>query len=614
MPEPPAEPPTTAPTRRLLRLLRPYRSRIIGSAGLAILVGLFGALSVGSLVPIMNSVLEPEGVQSVLAGLAEQGSAGAALAESIDGVVEGDRMRMVWLLVATLVVLSTLRGLVGFAHTYLVDVVCQRAQLDLAERLFDRVTEHDESTLARAGFSNLTARFTYDLDMTGKALTTLVGTLVLEPCKFAGALAMALLVSLELTLVALLVVPPVLLVGVWLGKRTRRSAEGMLEKRARLLGRVRETLGGLPVMQVYGQEERERRRFRDVTTRVFSWVRKYSRLDAVNSPLLEISTALGVAPVLLYGASRVIAKEMSPGEFIGTYALLALMFGPLRKSVGASNRLQGGLAGADRIFGTLDLQTEVRERQGARDFAPLADEMEWANVTVRYPDGRVALDRIDVHVPAGKTTALVGPSGAGKSTLLHTIPRLLDPTEGAVLFDGKDVRSARLGSLRGRMALVTQDARLFGGTLADNVAYARPGATRAEIEAAGRSARVDEIVERLPDGWDTVLDELGSSLSGGERQRIAIARAVLRDPEILLLDEPTSALDPENERLVSDALTELARGRTTVVVAHRRDTVAEADHVVVLRDGEVEAQGPPAVIAELSRTCQELFGSLAATR
>ena len=198
--------------------------------------------------------------------------------------------------------------------------------------------------------------------------------------------------------------------------------------------------------------------------------------------------------------------------------------------------------------------------------------------------------RADLGAPV---TAVMGPSGAGKTSLLHSLPRLVDPSAGAVLLDGRDVREATLASLRGRMAIVTQDARLFGGTLADNVAYSRPGATRAEIETAGRAARVDEIVARLPQGWDTVLDEKGAGLSGGERQRIAIARAVLRDPEILLLDEPTSALDADNERLVRDALAALCRGRTTILVTHRLEFAASADHVVVLRDGRVEAAGRP---------------------
>jgi ATP-binding cassette subfamily B protein len=228
---------------------------------------------------------------------------------------------------------------------------------------------------------------------------------------------------------------------------------------------------------------------------------------------------------------------------------------------------------------------------------------------VRYPDGRIALRGVDLTAPAGKVTAFVGPSGAGKTTLLHTVPRLVDVSEGAVLLDGRDVRGAPLRTLRARMALVTQDARLFGGTLRDNVTYAVPGASAEDVARAARIARVDEIVARLPSGWDTLLDETGSSLSGGERQRIAIARAVLRDPEILLLDEPTSALDPENERMVRAALAELARGRTTLVVAHRVETVMEADHVVVLRDGEVESQGPPEHVAALSPTFRELFGA-----
>jgi ATP-binding cassette, subfamily B, bacterial MsbA len=602
-------PPKSAPTRRLITHLLRHRIRIGISVLLALAVSLFSAVTVGALVPFMEVILEKDGLRPTILRLAKAGGAlGAAAAEWIEEAVAADPFRSLVFVVVILVVVTVLKGVLTFLHDYLVTAVCQRAQLDLAEELFDRLTEHDESTLSRVGLSNVSARFSYDLDISGKAMGTLIGTLILEPARFLAYLGVALVMSAKLTLAAVVLVPGFLVAARVLGRRIRKSAENMLEKRAQLLGRVQETVAALPVVQVYGQEEHERARFRGATGRAYSWAKRLARLEAVTSPMMEVAGVCGTAPVLLFGGWMVLQGEMTAAVFVAFITVLASLYAPLRKAVGASNRMQGGIAGAARIFAVMDLRSEVRERAGAESFPPVAETIEWRQVTVTYPDGRTALDGVSLRAPAGKTTALVGKSGSGKTTLLHTLPRLLDPSGGSVRLDGRDIGEATLASLRGRMAIVTQDARLFAGTLAENVAYARPDATKAEIEAAATAARVDEIVARLPAGWDTHLDETGKGLSGGERQRIAIARAVLRDPEILLLDEPTSSLDPENERLVREALAALAQGRTTLVVAHRRETVEAADHVVVLRGGHVEAEGAPAEVAGNSPTYRELFG------
>jgi subfamily B ATP-binding cassette protein MsbA len=581
------------PLRRVLRLLAPHRARITAAAVLAAGVGALSAASLGALVPVLDVLFSPDGVSRSVERLGRFGALGRSIADAADRVAAGDRVRALAVVMAALLALTLLKGLLGFAQEVLSAAIAERVRLDLAARLFDRLTEHDESTLSRVGLGNLTARFTYDLDMTGKAVETLIGTVPVEGFQALAYLAVALALSFKLTLLAAALVPALLLLARFLGKRIRRSAEGMLDKRAVLLTRVQETVAAMPVVQVYGREDAERARFRAAVDRVFAWAMRMTRLEAATSPMLEIVAIVAVAPVVLVGGGMVVRGDLEAQSFIVFFASLLAFLSPLRKAVGASNRLQGGIAGAARIFETMDLRTEVRERPDAVALPPVRRAIEWRGVTVTYPDGRVALRDVTITAPAGKTTAIVGPSGAGKTSLLHSLPRLVDPSAGAVLLDGRDVREATLASLRGRMAIVTQDARLFGGTLADNVAYSRPGATRAEIETAGRAARVDEIVARLPQGWDTVLDEKGAGLSGGERQRIAIARAVLRDPEILLLDEPTSALDADNERLVREALAALCRGRTTILVTHRLEFAASADHVVVLRDGRVEAAGRP---------------------
>ena len=585
-----------SPLRRLTRLLAPHRARIALGAVLAMVVGALSAASLGALKPILDLLLSADGVAHTVEDLRKLGAPGRSLAAWAQEFAAGDRVRALGFVMAALFALTLVKGVLSFAQEVIAAAVAERTRLDLARSLFARLTEQDESTLSRIGLGNLTARFTYDLDMTGKAVETLIGTLFVEGFASLAYFAVALALSWKLTLLAAAIVPGLLLLTRLLGRRIRRSAEGMLDKRAMLLTRVQETVAAMPVVQVYGREDAERTRFGGVTDRVFAWAMRLTRLEALTGPALELTAVLALVPVIVGGGWLVVRGDMDAPSFLVFFAALAAFLSPLRKTVGAANRLQGGIAGAARIFETMDLRSEVRERPGAAALPPVSDRIEWRGVTVTYPDGRVALRDVTLCAPAGKTTAIVGPSGSGKTTLLHTLARLVDPSAGAVTFDGRDVRDATLASLRGRMAIVTQEARLFGGTLAENVAYARPGATQAEIEAAGRAARVDEIVARLPQGWDTVLDEKGAGLSGGERQRIAIARAVLRDPEILLLDEPTSALDPQNERLVREALTALCRGRTTILVTHRDDFAAGAEHVVVMKDGRVDAAGAAAEV------------------
>jgi subfamily B ATP-binding cassette protein MsbA len=582
--------------RRVLRLLAPHRASVALSGALALGVGALSAATIGALIPVLNVLFVTDGIARSAKQFGRFGPLARSLADDAARFAADDRIRALGLVLGVLFALTLVKGVLAFAQEVVSSSVAERVRLELAARLFDRLTEHDESTLARIGMGNLTARFTYDLDMTGKAVETLVGTIFVEGAESIAYLAFALVLSWKLTLLAVVVVPGLLILTRRLGKRIRKSAEGMLDKRAALLTRVQETVAAMPVVQVYGREDAERTRFRGVLDRVYSWAMRLARLEATTSPALELVAVAAVAPVVLVGGSMVVGGTMEATFFVTFFIVLAAFMSPLRKAVGAANRLQGGIAGAARVFDTIDLRSEVVERADATTLSRVTRGIEWRGVTVTYPDGRVGLRDVSLVAPAGKTTAIVGASGAGKTTLLHTLPRLVDPSAGAVLFDGRDIRDATFASLRGRMAIVTQDARLFGGTLAENVAYSKPGAKRSEIEAAGRAARVDEIVARLPRGWDTVLDEKGAGLSGGERQRIAIARAVLRDPEILLLDEPTSSLDPENARLVREALAELCRGRTTILVTHRADFAATADHVVVMRDGRVEAAGPAAEV------------------
>jgi len=335
--------------------------------------------------------------------------------------------------------------------------------------------------------------------------------------------------------------------------------------------------------------------------------RRLVRVEAMTSPAMEVLVVLGVGAALLVGGSMAIRKALSPGELMTFYVAIVALYEPIRKLGSAFPRIQAGIAGAGRIFEYLDREPEVRDAPGATPLPPLEHSILLESVTVTYGGARSALEDVTLEIRAGEEIAIVGPSGAGKSTIAGLLPRLFDPDAGAVLFDGRDVRTATLDSVRARIALVPQETILMNDTIRANVAFARPDATDAEVLAAARAARVDEFADRFPDGLDTIVGERGAALSGGQRQRIAIARALLVDPLVLVLDEATSHVDEESARLIREALEEGRGGRTTVVVTHRLDRLADADRIAVLSEGRLTAVGTREELIEASPELRELL-------
>jgi ABC-type multidrug transport system fused ATPase/permease subunit len=302
---------------------------------------------------------------------------------------------------------------------------------------------------------------------------------------------------------------------------------------------------------------------------------------------------LGGSAALLLAGSMVLEGGMKPGSFFLFYAAIFSLYEPVRKLARTVNRLQLASAGATRIFELMDHEPDIADRPGAVELPRVDGEVRLEGVSFAYPGREAALVDVDLAIPAGATVAIVGPSGAGKSTLVRLIPRLLDPDRGRVLLDGRDIREVTLASLRSQIALVPQETILFNDTIEANIAFARPDAGREDVLAAARSARVDEFAERLEEGYATLIGEGGRGLSGGQRQRLALARAMLRDPRIVILDEATSALDPESEELVRDGLDRFLAGRTAFIVVHHPRTMARADLVVVLEDARVQCVGTP---------------------
>ncbi|HEX3242087.1 MAG TPA: ABC transporter ATP-binding protein [Solirubrobacterales bacterium] len=398
-----------------------------------------------------------------------------------------------------------------------------------------------------------------------------------------------------LALIALAPTPLVVYAATRYNRVSRPAVQEVAQRIAELTAEAEENVSGIRIVKAFAREEHQLARFRRAVARVFDQSIYSTRLQAFFSPLLGFLPQLGVALVLLVGGRQVIAGNLSLGDFAAFYTYLAMLAGPMRMLGMAMGMAQRAIASGNRLFEILDREPRIESPPDATPLPAGDGGVELRGVSLRYGaggDGHPdALSEIELEVPAGRTVALVGPSGSGKSSLVALVARLYDPSEGAVLVDGADVRTVELNSLRSEVAFVGDDSFLFSAGVAENIAYAHPGATREEIEAAAVRAQADGFIRALPDGYDTLVGERGLTLSGGQRQRVAIARALLADPRILILDDATSSVDATTEAAIREGLAEVMAGRTTFVIAHRLSTVSLADEVVVMDAGRIVDRG-----------------------
>lgn len=458
---------------------------------------------------------------------------------------------------------------------------------DLRSTLYARLLGQSGSFHAAHPSGDLIARVTGDVDRIQSLFGTDLADLVQS---VATLLALGTLVvsrSPELTLVAVLVAPAIVAPVVVIARRLRRISKAGRERMGDLTGVLSETIRGQKVVQAYGAEAWERRRFDGVNERTFLLLKRGARVMALSSPLVESASVLVFLVLFAYAGRRIGAGRMTLGDFISFGVGLVMAYQPFKRATRTNLALQQALASARRLFEVLDAPNDVADRPGARPLPPLAREIRFETVSFAYPGGPDVLSGVDLVLPKGSVTAVVGPSGAGKSTLASLLPRFMDVTEGRITVDGTDVRDTTLASLRGAIGLVTPEVVLFDESVRSNVAYGRDGLPDEDVWRALAAANAADFVRALPRGLETTVGEAGARLSGGQRQRLAIARALLKDPPILVLDEATSALDTESERAVQEALERLMAGRTTVVIAHRLSTVRRADRIVALDAGRV---------------------------
>jgi len=602
---------------RTLALAKPYRGRV----ALALLFALIFAASSGAtlamLLPIFDDVfgaredsvstlsLEQAMSQTVLPRLQEfwdsvKGGSASSAVESIktvpgaflDGIHRSTPSQALLAVIVTIVSLILVKNLAFFLQTFFIASVEEGMLRDLRMKVYSHLLRLDLGFFSRSRSGELTTRITADVVRIKRTVTQSLITLVRQIFLLAVYFFITLWVSWKLTLVTVAVLPPSMALILLLGKSLRRKSHRSQEKMADFASFLGETITGVRVVKAFAMENFEEQRFLKSVNAHRKYEVSLRRMKALSGPLTEFLGSVAAGVILWYGGNAVIdGSGMSPGKFMVFLAAALSMMDPAKGISKTYAAIQAGLAAGERVFGIIDTMPAIVEYGSAIVPEKLSRSIRFENVSFGYNPGNPVLKNINLEIKAGDIVALVGPSGGGKSTLADMIPRFYDPDRGRILFDGIDLRKLSISELRSQLGVVTQETVLFNDTVFNNIAYGSAGISMEQVEKAAEVANALEFIKALPLGFSTVIGERGVTLSGGQRQRLAIARAVLKNPPILIFDEATSALDTRSEKLVQQAIDALVEGRTSLVIAHRLSTIKKATRVLYIDNGRIIEEG-----------------------
>lgn len=547
--------------KRLLSYLKPYKKLLILSVFFMMLVSL-------------SNLVVPWIIKDV-----------------IDRVLENKDLGMLYIIIVVILATFFIRALTTFGHRYLMGYIGQAVIMDIRNALYHHLQRLSIAYYDRRRTGDIMSNLTNDITVLQTAIVTDFIALVQESAIFIGSFGSMIYLQWKLTVLCLIIVPLVSYVIKFFGKKLHNSGKDVQETLADVTSMLQETIQGVRIVRSFNRGAYEEKRFRKINKLSFTAAVRAIRQQSQMTPFVEFLAAIAVCAIIWYGGVSVIDGVMSTGELIAFLIYAINLANPTRRVAESVGNIQKSLAAADRVFSILDEQPEIQNRKDAKDIEVKVGRVEARHVSFSYEMGNPVLTDLNFVAEPGQTIALVGPSGSGKTTIANLLPRFYDVTGGGIYIDGMDIRESTISSLREHIGLVPQDTLLFNTTIKENILYGRLDATDKEVWEAVKAANAEKFIRGLPNGIETKVGDRGLVLSGGQRQRIAIARAILKDPAILILDEATSALDTESEKIVQDALEKLMVGRTSFVIAHRLSTVKNADQIFVLNNGHIEESG-----------------------
>ncbi len=511
--------------------------------------------------------------------------------DMIDEVLAEKNMMMLNIISVSIVVVFLFRGVFYYGQAYLVSYIGQRVIIDVREVLFRKFQRMPLSYFDRHQTGETMSYLTNDVNALQNALVDSLIEMTTEGSILIGSLGMMVYLDWKLSILTLVVIPVVGQAMKVFGRKIKVTGTVIQERLADITSLLQESISAIRVVKSFVREDYEIQRFCRQNELNFQAAMKNVQLKSLLTPTVEFLAAVAVTLIVWFGGYEVVNGDITAGALVAFLTYAVNLANPVKRLSRVYGNIQKAMAAVDRVFAVIDLEETVSNRPGAADLPAIQGHVTVKDVSFGYKEGVPALQHVSLEVQPGQMIAFVGPSGAGKSTIANLIPRFYDVSEGSILIDGHDIRDVTVESLRQQIGIVPQETMLFSSTVRENIRYGRLDATDEEVEAAAKAANADAFIREMPDGYDTQIGERGLNLSGGQRQRISIARAILKNPRILILDEATSALDTESEKVVQAALDKLMVGRTSFVIAHRLSTVFEANQIYVIDNGQIHEHG-----------------------